>query len=385
MTQKNAWIIGLATLFSFCTLYATQPLLPLLASEFGVQTSDAALLVTVTLIPLGIAPLIYGYFLQAIPAKTMLCVSMALLACSQIAIFFVASFGQMLAIRLIQGFIMPAIFTSLMTYSASMAPANGIKRAMSIYVAVTILGGCSSRILAGYVATEFGWRWVFVVLGAVLFLMVPMVLRITADAKVDFTRLDRTAIRRAIEKPFFRFSYLSLALVFFTFGGVLNLLPFRLADISASINVQNISLLYLGYLVGIPIALGSEKISERLGSDKRNLLLGVVLLLVGMSLFTALSYSGLFLMLLVMATGIFLMHATLSGMVNDRSSEHKGIVNGIYVSVYYLSGALGSWLPALLYQSVSWNLLLSAWAVLLIAALFAVNRIDPALQVPRSA
>lgn len=47
----------------FCVLYAPQPMLSELAERFMVSEAEAGLLVSVTLIPLAIAPLSYGIFL----------------------------------------------------------------------------------------------------------------------------------------------------------------------------------------------------------------------------------------------------------------------------------------------------------------------------------
>jgi YNFM family putative membrane transporter len=63
----------------------------------------------------------------------------------------------------------------------------------------------------------------------------------------------------------------------------------------------------------------------------------------------------LFLMMIILAAGFFLVHSVLSGYLNDVASEHKGVVNGIYVSAYYLSGAIGSWMPFLVYEDIGWR------------------------------
>ncbi|TMO47952.1 MFS transporter, partial [Pseudoalteromonas ruthenica] len=47
----------------FFVLYAPQPLLGLFASEFGVSPATAGSLMTATMLPLAIAPLVYGLFL----------------------------------------------------------------------------------------------------------------------------------------------------------------------------------------------------------------------------------------------------------------------------------------------------------------------------------
>ena len=126
-TDKNLLIAMCTTFLTFCTLYAPQPLLPLLSAEFGVSPTDSALLITVTLVPLGLAPIVYGYFLQAIPARTMLRTAVFGLIINQLAFFAVTEFWHLVVLRLIQGLLMPAIFTSLMTYCATMAPTGKVR------------------------------------------------------------------------------------------------------------------------------------------------------------------------------------------------------------------------------------------------------------------
>src|SRR6266704_1147434 len=61
-----------ATVFAYVVLYSPQPLLPFLANTFGVAKSQAALLITVTMLPMSIAPLSYGYLLESISATKIL-------------------------------------------------------------------------------------------------------------------------------------------------------------------------------------------------------------------------------------------------------------------------------------------------------------------------
>jgi len=114
--SRNLLIAMCATFVAFCTLYTPQPLLPLLASEFSISPGDAGLLMTVTLLPLGIAPVVYGYFLQAIPARLMLSVALFLLMLDQFAFYLASEFWQLILLRSVQGLLLPAIFTALMTY-----------------------------------------------------------------------------------------------------------------------------------------------------------------------------------------------------------------------------------------------------------------------------
>ncbi len=363
--DKNLLIALCTTFLSFCTLYTPQPMLPLLSAEFGVSPADSALLVTVTLAPLGLAPIVYGYFLQAIPARSMLRTAVLLLIINQLAFFFATEFWHLLALRFAQGLLLPAIFTSLMTYCASMAPADKVRKVMGLYIGATILGGFLSRALSGLLADLFGWHWVYVAMGLLLTPVWLLLRRIDADAEINFQRLDLRSIRRVLANPLYRNSYLVLFGVFFVFAGVLNLLPFRLGEIDPSIGPLGISLLYTGYLTGIPVAIVAERLIRAFGGVSRALLVGLATNALGLLAYALSDTAVLFATMVVFASGMFFIHSVLSGLVNDLATEHKGVVNGLYVSVYYLSGALGSWLPGYVYLGLGWETLVLMSAALL--------------------
>ena len=129
LMTRNLAIALFATVVAFSTLYIPQPMLPLFAERFGVSPGEAGLLMTVAMLPLAFAPVFYGYFLQAIPARLMLIVALGLLALNQICFYLVDAFWQLILLRLLQGLLLPAIFTALMTYCASTVPLPMVRSA----------------------------------------------------------------------------------------------------------------------------------------------------------------------------------------------------------------------------------------------------------------
>jgi len=351
----NLVIALIATVISFSTLYIPQPMLPLLAESFGVSAGEAGLLMTVAMLPLAIAPSVYGYFLQAIPAKLMLTVALVLLMFDQVCFYFADEFWHLIVLRLLQGLLLPAIFTALMTYCASMVPAQLVRRAMGLYIGATILGGFSGRLMGGVFASSFDWRSAFVVMGLMQLIPLLLLTRVESDADINFARLDPKSISRVLLNRNFRFMFLSLASVFFVFSGILNIVPFHLQNIDATATPFIISLLYLGYLVGAPVSFFSDSISKLLNDERQGLWLGLLIHGFGLVMLLMVAFKGLVLMMFFLAAGFFLIHALLSGLTNHLAQEHKGVVNGLYVSIYYFSGALGSWLPGYLFEGLGWN------------------------------
>ncbi len=320
---------------------------------------------TAAFLPLGLAPVIYGYFLQAIPARLLLTVAMALLMVDQLAFYLASEFWHLILLRSLQGLILPAVFTALMTYCASMASPGNIRRAMGFYIAATILGGFLGRAIGGFFASGFAWHTAYIVMGFALLLPLLLMRYATADAKINFSRLDISSISRILAERNYRYVYLILSSVFFVYASILNLIPFRLYEIDLSISPAFISSLYIGYLVGISIALYSDALAKVLGDDRRGLMVGLALNALGLLSYLLTDFSILFVMMFCFAGGFFFIHATLSGLVNHLAQEHKGVVNGLYVSIYYLSGALASWLPGLIYDAYGWNAVIVILIVLL--------------------
>jgi YNFM family putative membrane transporter len=373
--SRNLAIALIATVIAFSTLYIPQPMLPLLAAEFGVTPGAAGLLMTVAMLPLAIAPVFYGYFLQAIPARLMLIAAFALLALNQVCFYWVDAFWQLVLLRLLQGLLLPAIFTALMTYCASTVPLPAVRRAMGYYIGATILGGFGGRLLGGAFASSFDWHAAFVVAGLLQLLPLLLMLKAESDADINFARLDVNSISRVLREANYRYMFIALAAVFFAFSGVLNLAPFHLRDIDPGASPLLISMLYLGYLVGVPISFYSHALGRRLGGERAGLLLGLGVHATGLAMLFFVGFYGLVAAMFLLAGGFFLIHALLSGLANHLASEHRGVVNGLYVSVYYLSGALGSWLPGYLYDGLSWQGMIALFLVLLGACAWSIGRL----------
>ena len=374
---RNQVVALVATVISFSTLYIPQPMLPLLAERFAVSASEAGLLMTIAMLPLAIAPVVYGYFLQAIPARSMLLVALALLAIDQVCFIFADEFWHLLLLRGLQGLLLPAIFTALMTYSASMASPGQVRRAMGYYIGATILGGFAGRLVGGLFASGFDWRMAFVVMGAMQLLPLLLLTRVDADADINFARLDAKSISRVLARREYRLIFVALASVFFVFSGILNLVPFHLRDIDPSTTPLLISMLYLGYLVGAPVSFFSDRIGCWFGDDRHGLWLGLALHALGLVMLLFVAFDGLVLTMFFLAACFFLIHALLSGFANHFAQEHKGVVNGLYVSVYYLSGALGSWLPGYLYEGLAWSGMIAVFCAILAFCAWSIGRFDP--------
>lgn len=352
---RDRLIILATTVLAFSALYAPQPILPRLAGEFATDPARVSLLITATLLPLGLAPVFYGYWLESLPARSLLRGAVLLLALAQLPFLFVDNLWLLIAVRLFQGLLLPAIFTSLMTYLSTTTPVEQVRGVMATYIAATILGGFFGRALSGLVAGFTDWRVTFALLALGLGLSWWALGRLTLDARTRFARLEADAALRVLADRVYRQAYAIIFLVFFVFASLLNLLPFRLTELSQELSEGRIALVYSGYLVGVIIALSSMTLTRRLGGEAPTILLGLGAYTLGVALFALPSTTAVFAVMWLFCAGMFLVHSVLSGYLNHRALERKGVVNGLYIAFYYAGGTLGSFLPGWLYRHFGWN------------------------------
>ncbi len=380
MQASNHAILAVTTVLSFCSLYVPQPILPVLGAEFGVGPADATLLISATMLPLAVAPIVYGYFLQSIAARTLLIATLTVMATCQVAFALAPNYQVALASRLVLGLALPAAFTALMTMYSTLAPPHRIRQVMGIYIATTIVGGFAGRALGGVLTTLFDWQAPFLVMALLLVANVALVLRLEVDRGTRFDRPGLGVILRVMAEPHFRYSFFTIFCVFFVFAGVLNNLPFRLKEIDPGISEAWIALMYSGYMIGIATALGSSRLATAIGGERRALLLGLVVFSAATALFAMESVNLLLANVFLFSIGMFTAHSILSALVNERAGADKAVVNGLYIAIYYAGGTAGAWLPAHVYTALGWDSLLHVLngvlllAMLLVLAIFAGER-----------
>lgn len=370
--------ILLATVLTLSVLYAPQPLLPVLAREFQVSRESAALLTTIVFIPLSLAPLVYGYLLETVSAKRMLRVALLLLALTSAVIAMTTSFNGLLFWRLVQGLLIPALLTALMTYTAQTVAQGEVQRAMAWYISATIVGGFAGRAMSGMIASLLHWRASFLLLAASLLLAWFWLGRLPETGSLRLVKARFSLVREVLADALFRRTYAMIFCFFLVFAAIMNFLPFRLTELSARADEFRIGLAYSGYLMGLLASLNAVRIQRLLGGAERTMALALAVYALALLALLTPAVPVLLLTIFLFCGAMFLTHATASGLLNRRAGEHKGVVNGLYVAFYYGGGAIGSILPGYVYRGWGWDGFILVLLVAVLAALCLAMRLAQA-------
>ncbi|MGB5570210.1 MAG: MFS transporter, partial [Sedimenticolaceae bacterium] len=285
MGKRNLAIVVYCTIVGFAVLYTTQPLLPLLAEQWHRPIGDTALLTTATMIPLALGPLMYGYVLEHVSTKHMLTASFSVLTLAQFALGLGPDYPVFLLLRTIQGLMLPAVFTALMTYSSAAGGQEKTRRNITIYIAATILGGYCGRVLTGLLTDLINWQAAFLFWAFAALVATWLTTRLASDPRLRLGKVHLAEIRELARRPIYAEGLASAFLLFFVFAAVLNFLPFHMRDNDPGISQSAIALVYTGYLVGVAIALGSLRLIHLFGGERRTLVAGSLVYLLGTAAF----------------------------------------------------------------------------------------------------
>jgi YNFM family putative membrane transporter len=369
-----------ATVVTFCSLYAAQPIQPLFKSEFQLSNFQAILFTTLMMAPLGVAPLVYGYLLESFSAKVMLRWALFSLGVLELLFATAGSYFALLTLRGIQGLMIPAILTSLVTYISYTSPRDKVQHAIAAYIAATIVGGFLGRFLSGLFTDIFGWRFFFFILGLFLILNSYLLKGMARDAKLQYARPRLAEIIALLRSKPYAYIYASIFCLFFVFAALMNFLPFELKRIDPASRETGVGLLYLGYSMGLLVSLNTRRIIGYFGGEVKAIAVGILIFAFGTLFFMVEKYLVLFLGMFIFCAGLFTAHSLLSGLVNKLARDNKAIANGLYISFYYTGGTLGSVLPGAVFQRFGWQVFLVQLLVMIAFAFFFTRRLKGVVE-----
>ena len=348
-------LIVVSTILAYFVLYSPQPLLPLFSRNLSVTETDAALLMTATLLPLSIAPLSYGYLLESVSSLKLLRFSMLLLSLSTMGFALADSFPLLVGLRLGHGLLLPAVFTSILSYVSASAEGAQLQRIMSFFIASGILGGYLGRVLAGLSATYLSWQFFFFALAIALLICFFALGNLDEHVRIRTARTRLNIVIQVLQTGARVRICLAALCLFFVFVALLNFIPFRLTEIHHNPSESLAGLMYSGYLLGLVGTLVAGRIVRLLKGRANTMIACFVVYIVMLLVALIPNVWTLFGALFLFCPSMFLAHSVAITAANQGITRNVGVVNGLYLAFYYSGGVLGSYLPGFVYQRFGWS------------------------------
>ncbi len=345
----------LAGFAAFLDLYATQPLLPLLARTFNASTFEVGLTVTAPTIAVALAAPAVGRLADRIGLRRMILFAAFALTITTALAATATSLRQLIVWRFLQGVVTPGIFASTIAYIHEVWPASRAGRGTAAYMSGTVLGGFTGRVVAGIVAADATWHESFIAL-ALLNGAVALALWFWLPAE----RRSRTVVHRPPAHPLQLLHNRRLVATFgvgfcvlFTQVAMFTYVTFFLAAPPFGLSTVALGWLFVVYLVGAAVTPLSGAWVDRYGHRAG---LGSAMAIGGAgALLTLIPWLPTIVAgLALCATGVFIAQATTSGYIGAVTTQDRALAVGMYSTFYYGGGSTGGALPALVWARGGW-------------------------------
>ena len=370
------WTVVLAGMCAFLNLYATQPILPLLAHTFHVDKAGVSLTVLASTLGVALAAPFMGMLADRAGRRPIIIASALALGVTSVLAATSANLPQLIFWRFLQGVFTPGVFAITVTYINDEWKAGKAGSAMAAYVSGTVIGGFCGRVTSGFVADHADWRMAFVVLGladlamtAAIWLWLP---KERAAEPAQRSGALSGAVLGHLRNRALLARYGVGFCVLFSLVGTFTYVTFYLAAPPFSLRPAFLGLIFVVYLVGAAVTPMAGRWLDRFGS--RSTLMGAAVLgMLGVVLTTEPNIWAVGAGLSIASTGVFIAQAAINRSIGQCASENRALAVGLYATFYYLGGSFGATLPAYAWGLGGWPACV-ALVLLAQAATFGIAR-----------
>jgi len=349
--------VGIPGFCAFLILYAPQSLLPTLAQEFGATPADISLTMTATALAIAITAPFAGAIADVLGRKRVIVAAMILLAVPTLLIAFTPSLHALIALRFVQGLVLPPIFTVVVAYIGEEWPPAEATGVTGLYMAATSFGGFCGRFFAGLLADTVGWRNGFVVFAALTFAC-GLVVGVLLPRERNFVRSEGlvTAAHQMLghlRNPRLLAIYAVGFGTLFNFVALFTYVNFVLAAPPFSLPATLLGAIFATYLAGSLVLLWLGRAIARFG--RRPFVICVLAVWAcGAALTLVPSLWTIIGGLTIAAACGFLTQATSTAFVAVTAQSGRTSAIGLYATCFYVGGGFGATLPGLAWSTGGW-------------------------------
>ncbi len=379
LTRRLLWLLAAATGITAANLYYAQPLLHTIADDFGASEAATGLIVTGSQMGYAVG------LAFIVPAGDLLDRRLVVprMLGGAAAVLLVAAAAPQLWVLIVTATLIGllAVVAQLLVPLAAELASDGQRgRAVGTVMSGLLLGILLARTVSGVIGSLAGWRAVFVV-GAAATATLAVVLRVALPAErpreaVAYGDILRSAVRLARDEPELRRSAALGATVFATFSVFWTTVAFLLGDAPFDYSDSAIGLLGLVGAAGALVAMAAGRLADRGLARPGRLAAGLCLVLAFGVLWLGRSSIALIVIgVLVLDVGVQGAHILNQSTIYELAPQARSRVNAVYMTSYFLGGALGSAAGAAAFERGGWGWTCSLGAGLgVLAVLVAARR-----------
>ncbi len=365
---SSGLIILLATACGIivANLYYAQPLIGLISNEIGLSNSSAGLIVTLTQIGYVVGLLFLVPLGDIVENKKLILILLFLSAFALISMVFVKSATLLLIASFFIGLgsVAAQVLVPLVSYLSS---ENARGRVVGNVMSGLLLGIMLARPISSLVADMWGWNAIFalsaIVIIVLAFVLSKVLLTRKPKAKTNYIALLNSMWQLLRTTPILRRRAIYHACVFGAFSLFWTTVPLLLSSPAFHFSQTAIALYALVGITGaIAAPIGGRLADLGWTRPATGIALTVVIISLILPLFIQ-SSSPFGIAVLVIAAILLDMGVSANLVLSQRlifslSPEIRSRLNGLFMAIFFLGGAVGSFIGGWAYALGGWNLTL---------------------------
>jgi len=339
-------------------MYSTQPLLPMLTEIFHATKIAVSMTVTAAGLGVAVAAPIAGILADRVGRKRVIVWSAVLLGLCSLAAATSPGLGTLLFWRFCQGLCTPGVFSVTVAYINDEWASGGAGAVLSSYVSGTVLGGFSCRFIAGLVASHFGWRWVFIVLGVLTLAGAAAIAKSLEPERHPHHALSSagswlSAANTHLKNHRLLATYIIGFFTLFSLVAIFTYVTFYLAAPPFHLQPAALGSIFFVYLIGAAANPSAGRAIDRFG-QKTILACGMGVGVAGIALTLSHNLWMIGLGLTICSSGVFAATTASNNFVGLAADRHRALAVGLYSAFYYVGGSLGAAIPGYFWNLGGW-------------------------------
>lgn len=343
--NPRQWAVGLAGFCTFINLYSPQAILPLLGKEFHAGAAAISAIMTAGTLSVALIAPFTGTVSDVLGRKRVIVIAMLAVTLPTVMQALAPNLSQMIAWKFVQGLALPPIFAVTLAYIGEEWPPAEAAAATGVYTSGASLGGLSGRFITGVLADLIGWREAFMVLAAIT-LISAIAVAVMLPHEQHFRRSE--GFVESARQMLRHFGNPQLIATFAVgFGTLFNFIltftyiSFHLAAPPYDFSPAGLGAIFLVYLVGTVL---SPMVGWAISSyGRRNFMVAVVVAWMGgIALTLAAPLPAIVVGLAVCAGAGIVTQAISTGYVAISAERGTSSAVGLYVTAFYIGGAVGA-------------------------------------------
>ncbi|MEQ1810177.1 MAG: MFS transporter [Terricaulis sp.] len=377
----STFVIGVTAFLTVVDLFATQAILPSLATRYGVAPAAMGVAVNASTFGMAASGLSVALFSARINRRQGIMWSLLLLSVPTLLLAHAPDLTTFTALRVGQGVLMAAAFTLTLAHLGERCTRRAAAGAFAAYITGNVASNLIGRLFAAGLVDNFGLATNFYVFAALNAAGAVLVFFTIRDAQKKGVAMMAPAPWAAfathLANPALRTAFAIGFLILFAFIGVFTYVNFVLVRSPFQIPMMSLGLVYFVFLPSIITTPFAGKVVQLFGA-RTAIWFGLGVAMLSLPLLIADQFTLVLLGMALAAIGTFFAQAVATGFVSRAATADRGAASGIYLASYFLGGLVGSAVLGQLFDRLSWEAAVAGVGVaLLIACALAVKLHEP--------